>query len=443
MASNDDDGDEDGVFGRKIHPTCDCTVRHNSSYQCVGCGVCYFKALEVYNTDADEPQPPELVEASKRFAGLTFGAVYWFCSECKSMMADNGCILNFVRKSMGEAKSTDNNVGNPDEKHLMNCEPERDTLLLKLSTESNEMKEKLDDVLDLMEKISGGIPISPARKAIKLTFHDGESSPSMTTFDVPSIRREHLQTSLDGNSKMSYSDKVRVNIKSSEELTSSDLLKGLHEAKSDMPDFTGRKNLNGSIDVLFKSFDDANKAKTILNDKLKGAVVDSPAPAKLTRFNLVGIPFNMSISDTVSSLVDENKHWLDLIKKDNNCVALKNDPLSCIYVHSISKCKNNDMYRAAVSISGNMLATLGQRKLAVSFVKCKLYEWKSHRRCYKCQQVGHYSANCKNKVACSKCAGEHYLKDCPSDSHSNCVNCSLHSGNDSNHPSYSPSCPFK
>ena len=112
-------------------------------------------------------------------------------------------------------------------------------------------------------------------------------------------------------------------------------------------------------------------------------------------------------------------------------------------MHSISKCKNNDMYRAAVSISGNMLATLGQRKLAVSFVKCKLYEWKSHRRCYKCQQVGHYSANCKNKVACSKCAGEHYLKDCPSDSHSNCVNCSLHSGNDSNHPSYSPLCPFK
>ena len=145
-------------------------------------------------------------------------------------------------------------------------------------------------------------------KAIKLTFHDGESSPSMTTFDVPSIRREHLQTSLDGNSKMSYSDKVRVNIKSSEELTSSDLLKGLHEAKSDMPDFTGRKNLNGSIDLLFKYFDDANKAKTILNDKLKGAVVNSPAPAKLTRFNLVGIPFNMSIPDTVSSLVDENNH---------------------------------------------------------------------------------------------------------------------------------------
>ena len=34
----------------------------------------------------------------------------------------------------------------------------------------------------------------------------------------------------------------------------------MHQAKSDMPTFTGKRNHNGSIDVLFKSFDDANKA---------------------------------------------------------------------------------------------------------------------------------------------------------------------------------------
>ena len=232
-----------------------------------------------------------------------------------------------------------------------------------------------------------------------------------------------------------------MNIKSNDAWTSSSILKGLHQAKSDMPTFTGKRNHNGSIDVLFKSFDDANKAKAVLDTNLKGAVVESPAPAKLVRYNLVGISFDMSIADVASSLVEDNTHWLNLVKKDDNSVTIKDDPLSCIYVHSVSKCKNNDIFRAVVSISANMLASLGQRKLSIGFIKCKLYEWKSHRRCYKCQQVRHYAANCINKIACSKCACEHYLKDCKSTSQK-CVNCSMHAGNDSDHSSSSPSCPF-
>ena len=101
-----------------------------------------------------------------------------------------------------------------------------------------------------------------------------------------------------------------------------------------MPNFTGKKNHNGSIDVLFRSFDDANKAKAIIDSNLKGAVVESPAPAKLTRYNLVGIPFDMSVTDITSSLVEDNTHWLNLVKSKDNLVTIKDDPLSCIYVHS-------------------------------------------------------------------------------------------------------------
>ena len=88
-----------------------------------------------------------------------------------------------------------------------------------------------------------------------------------------------------------------------------------------------------------------------------------------------------------------------------------------------------------------MLATLGQRKLSVGFVKCKLYSWKSHGRCYRCQEVGHFVASCKANIACSKCSGDHYLKDCESDRNC-CVYCVLHEKEDISHPLYSPDCPF-
>ena len=141
------------------------------------------------------------------------------------------------------------------------------------------------------------------------------------------------------------------------------------------------------------------------------------------------------------SEVEENKHWLNLKKTGKNKASIVSDPYSCIQVHSTSKCKSSDMYKAIVSVSSNMIATLGQRKLSIGFVKCKLYAWKSHRRCYKCQEVGHFAASCNGNIACSKCSGDHYLKDCESD-RNRCVNCVLHEKEDISHPSYSPDCPF-
>ena len=94
-----------------------------------------------------------------------------------------------------------------------------------------------------------------------------------------------------------------------------------------------------------------------------------------------------------------------------------------------------------MSVSANMLASIGQRKLSVGFVKCKLYKWKTHRRCYRCQEVGHFAASCTGSIACSKCSGEHLLKDCQSD-FNRCVNCVLNQREDIRHPSSASSCPY-
>ena len=129
------------------------------------------------------------------------------------------------------------------------------------------------------------------------------------------------------NNVISYSDKVKLNIKKDESSTSSDFMKSLHDTKNSMPSFTGKKRADGSIDVLFKSFEDANKAKTILDTNLKCATIDRPTPARLTRYNLVGIPFDMSISEIVCSIIDDNSNWLNLVKCSDNSLALNHTPI--------------------------------------------------------------------------------------------------------------------
>ena len=315
---------------------------------------------------------------------------------------------------------------------------QRDDMLLKLSADSLNMKTMLASVLALLQKapdtITSDFSKSPVRKSARVDFPVDGSSPALHFFDSTAKSPHTAYTT--------YSDKVKMNIRKNAVDANSNLLKSLYEAKSLVPDFTGRKKMDGSVDVLFKNFEDANKAKAILDNKLINAVINCPARAKQSRFNLVGLPFEMSVSEVVDALVEENKHWLDLRKSADNLIDINGDPFSCIYVHSISKCKSGDVFiKAIVSVSANMLATMGQRRLSVGFVKCKLYEWKTHRRCFRCQEVGHFAASCTRTIDCSKCSGEYLLKDCESN-FDRCVNCVLNQREDISHPSSSYGCPY-
>ena len=350
------------------------------------------------------------------------GKFVWTCTECTSKVDSH--LKNDIGQIIDDGNTKD---------ALSNAQ--RDNMLLKLNAESENMKKMMSNVLDILKESPRPAVYdlnSPARKSARITFPDDGGIPAVQIYSSANKSMKAKET---------YSDKVRMTVKKTADDSSNDLLKNLHATKSLIPSFTGKKKADGCVDILFRSFEDANKAKVILDENLANAVVNCPAPAKLSRYNFVGIPFEMNESEVVDAIVDENKHWMDLQKSANNVVNIKSDPFSCIHVHSVTKCKNGGMYRAVVSVSANMLASLGNRRLSVGYVKCKLYQWKTHRRCYRCQIVGHYAGNCNRKIACSKCSGEHFLRDCKSDCNK-CVNCTLNKREDTDHPSSSPLCPF-
>ena len=162
---------------------------------------------------------------------------------------------------------------------------------------------------------------------------------------------------------------------------------------------------------------------------------------EVKRFNLVGLTFKMSKSEVAASIIEENSSWLNFIKLSEETIQIEDDPLCVLTVRDVVKCRNNDIFRVYLTMSQSLFARLGSRKISVGFSKCKLYEIPNHRRCYKCQRPGHLAKDCKNTIACSRCSLDHASNECSSNI-VKCVNCTINGKSNSNHASYSSSCPY-
>ena len=232
-----------------------------------------------------------------------------------------------------------------------------------------------------------------------------------------------------------------MNVKCTDQFSETNILKQLHTNRSSLPVFSGQKRFDGSVDILLKSFDDASLAKDLLENKLQGLTVSPPIPNRMKYCSLVGLGFEMSVDDVTDSIIEENAHWMKLIKVSKNRIGLEGDPLSVIDVIDVKECNNTVELKVNVKISPNMLASLGKRKLSIGHSLCRLYRFKSHRRCFQCQQIGHFASECENNIACSRCGLEHSSHHCNSKV-VKCVNCSINNRDDTNHPSYSSICPY-
>ena len=432
--------DDDGDAATEIHGSCDCMVIHDPSLRCAGCNICYFKSLEIAN---DKLQKPPTAGADfahgNRLDSILymtkFGSVRWICPTCDDKLLKSLCLLNH-KKSSKEVL--------PAKYVQTDAESSVNEALSSLKNESEQMKGLLDNVMYRLDSLVCP-PMSPKRKYAKVGWEKNDhDNPIMSI-------RPFVPDLADDPSKewpavpprkptMDYASLFKVNISASDE-NNSDMLKNLHSIKGDMPAFRGSKNRNGSVDVVFQNLEDATKAKKLLDTKLQNIDIKDPMPKSLKRYNLVGLQFKMDSDEVVDALIDENKHLFNLHKLSNNIVSIEGDPSSCIQVHEISKCRRNG-FRVVVSISANMMASLGNTKLCLGYTKCKLYPWTYHKRCYNCNEIGHHANVCENPSTCSKCGSEeHKLQQCTNDE-VKCVNCVKNNMNDTGHPAYSSVCPY-
>lgn len=72
--------------------------------------------------------------------------------------------------------------------------------------------------------------------------------------------------------------------------------------------------------------------------------------------------------------------------------------------------------------SVNMAEMVKKGRINIDWDECKVYQYIQVKRCYKCLGFNHTAKTCKNKLACSKCASEHNVRECEAEN-MNCVNC--------------------
>ena len=416
-----DDDDGDGDLSLQLSNACGCKDRKHLS--CYGCGACYHLSLVSSGNKLGHD-----FEGHEDLMQPDYGTVRWFCPQCDVAMK-KGFVKTLITTPVAGS----------------------DDILTNLRMETDEIKATLNEVVSCLRELapSGFDTKSPKRKLARsasVVFGE-DNNVSAINFGkiLPNgINKKVLVPPMDISGSHipvfpadTYSDKVKLNIKSSE-----NILKKLHENKNFIPGmFIKNKKADGSCDALFKTFSDAKKAKDLLDEKLDNAVIGSPTLDGLKKFNLVGLTFEMEKCDIMQSIVDENSSWLDLVRISDDTVGIRNDPFAVLTVCDVFKCRNNEVFRVLVTMSKRMLAFIGKRKLSIGFSKCCLYDIPNQNRCFKCQRGGHFAKECPNPVACSRCSLEHSARVCQSACFK-CVKCSLDGRDDVCHPSYSNLCPF-
>ena len=210
--------------------------------------------------------------------------------------------------------------------------------------------------------------------------------------------------------------------------------------------FTAKPKDNGSIDFVFDSLSKAMDAKATLVKKIDSLKDSNVVPLDTSRWNVVGLPFSISVDEAVDSIVACN-HDLSFVKCSDknlkNCITAEHSRDALLKVIDVRKTRKGDKYRVVISTNPQMLSLIRFSKLKIFNVVCKMYPSDDNNRCYQCHEDGHLSYNCKSEVVCAFCAGPHRSgsAECTAITPS-CHNCIKANREDSNHAVYSSKCPF-
>ena len=271
-----------------------------------------------------------------------YGCFSWTCNNCIVK------IKSFMKKDY-------------DKNCEKNYSDDHSSMLARLNAETAEIRRTLDKVsagLDYVTK-----PQSPPRKIARFQWNEDNIDPICSFPPQLSDDNFKLPAELDKLKPTTYSDKVKLNIK-----TNDNVLKALHSKRHLVTGMcTTKKKTDGSMNLLFKSFKEAQKAKQVLEENMENAVISNPSLDEVKRFNLVGLTFKMSKSEVVASIIEENSSWLNFIKLSEETVQIENDPLCVLTVRDVVKCRNNDIFRVYLTMSQSLFARLGSRKISVGF----------------------------------------------------------------------------
>lgn len=174
----------------------------------------------------------------------------------------------------------------------------------------------------------------------------------------------------------------------------------------------GIRNITrGGIVVECKNEEDIENIRTEAVKKL-GSDYEIKVPVKKNpKVKISGLSERLSDQELIKKMIAQN----EFINEESK--------IKIVYVSNPSRRFNTYSVIAEVD-STTFVHLVNKERINIGWDRCYVHEVHNITRCYNCSGFYHKAKECKNKLACPKCSGEHTLKDCTS-SQAECINCKM------------------
>ena len=117
------------------------------------------------------------------------------------------------------------------------------------------------------------------------------------------------------------------------------VLKSLNKDISMKSSFVAKPKDNGSMDLVFVNLSKALEAKAALESKVDNFQSKSVFPLDMARWNIVGLPFEVSVDEALDTIVQCNED-LSFVKCNGddleNCISVSHTPDALMKVMEVS-----------------------------------------------------------------------------------------------------------
>ncbi|GIX74900.1 hypothetical protein CDAR_30901 [Caerostris darwini] len=164
---------------------------------------------------------------------------------------------------------------------------------------------------------------------------------------------------------------------------------------------------NNQLIIKTKTDEQAQKLQETIekNTELKEVIMVRTPPEQKAKIICYGIPEGTTEQDLIEGI----NRVLEIVTQNTKLVKTFTD-------------NNNRTHVIILLLKREAIQLLRRGRIFLDLQSCTVKPFYEIKRCYKCQQTGHTSLQCKNDTKCGKCGESHNTRICKKET-KQCINC--------------------